>query len=197
VQSDLSEPVEVTLQVADTFERLGIPYLVGGSLASSLHGIPRATQDVDMVAGIGLRHVDGFVAALEGTFYVDADMIRDAIRRGTSFNIIHLATMFKVDVFVLGRDELSREEMSRRQIHRVGDPPERELFVASPEDVIVQKLDWYRKGGEISERQWNDLLGVLKVQGERIDVAYLRRWSTAGGTLDLLERALAQAGLPG
>ena len=195
MQPALSEPVEVTLQVAEVFERLGIPYLVGGSLASSLHGIPRATQDVDMVAGIGLRHVDAFVSALSGAFYVDAEMIRDAIRRGASFNVIHLATMFKVDVFVLGRDELSREEMARRQIHRVGGPPERELFVASPEDVIVQKLDWYRKGGEVSERQWNDLLGVLKVQGKRLDISYLRRWSNAGGTLDLLERALGQAGL--
>jgi hypothetical protein len=195
--SALSEPLEVTLLMAETFEGLGIRYLVGGSLASSLHGIPRATQDVDMVAGMGLRHVDAFVSALRSTFYVDADMISDAIRRGASFNVIHLATMFKVDVFLLGRDELSREEMARRQVYRVGGPPEREIFVASPEDVVVQKLDWYRKGSEISERQWNDLLGVLKVQGRRIDVTYMRRWSTAGRTLDLLERALAQAGLAG
>ena len=150
-----------------------------------------------MVAAMGLRHVEEFVAALTGAFYVDADMISDAIRRSASFNVIHLATMFKVDVFILGRDELSREEMGRRQVYRVGGPQEREIFVASPEDVVVQKLDWYRKGGEVSDRQWSDLLGVLKVQGERIDIAYVRRWATAGGTLDLLERALVQAGRSG
>ena len=103
--------------------------------------------------------------------------------------------MFKVDIFVLGRDELSRAEMARRQVHRVGSLPEHELYVASPEDVVIQKLAWYRKGDEISERQWNDLLGVLKVQRNSIDLAYLHRWASVGGTSDLLERALAQAGI--
>ncbi len=193
METPLSEPVEVTFRVTEALERLGIAYLVGGSLASSLHGIPRATQDVDIVAGIGLRHVDEFVAHLKEAFYVDADMIRDAIRRSASFNIIHLATMFKVDVFVLGRDPLATEEMARRQPYRLGEPA-RDLYVASPEDVVIQKLDWYRKGNEISERQWNDVLGVLKVQRDRLDVAYMRRWTVIGNTADLLERALAESG---
>jgi len=119
-------------------------------------------------------------------------MIRDAVRRRASFNIIHLETMFKVDVFILGRDELSRKEMARRRVYPVGEPL-REVYVASPEDIILQKLDWYRKGSEISQRQWKDLLGVLKIQGDRIDVAYLREGAKLNDTTDLLERALRES----
>ena len=170
MQAALSEPIEVTLHVAKALADLGVRYLVGGSLASSLHGIPRATQDVDIVADLALRHVENLSSALKDAFYVDADMMRDAIRRGASFNVIHLATMFKVDIFVLGRDELSREEMARRQVHRVGNLREHELYVASPEDVVVQKLAWYRKGDQISERQWNDLLGVPVYLHQDVDM---------------------------
>ncbi|HEX6276939.1 MAG TPA: hypothetical protein VFZ53_28055, partial [Polyangiaceae bacterium] len=104
-----AEPVEVTLRVVGELERLGIEYLVGGSLASSVHGRPRATQDVDIVARIAGAQVDALVAALSNDFYVDADMIRDAIRRRGSFNVVHLESMLKVDVFVFSGDELALE----------------------------------------------------------------------------------------
>ena len=111
----LAEPIQVTQLIAKVFDRLQIPYFVGGSIASSLHGIPRATQDVDMVAGLNPQHVTPFVKALEAAFYIDADMIQKAIQHGSSFNVIHLDTMFKIDIFVLQDDPASREEMTRRE----------------------------------------------------------------------------------
>ena len=184
-----SEPIAVTLRVVAELDRLDIEYLVGGSIASSVHGRPRTTQDVDLVAKITQRHVEPLVRGLEGEFYVDAEMIADAIERRGSFNVIHLETMLKVDVFVFAGDELAVEEMSRRvQV------PLREarVWFASPEDIVLQKLEWYRKGEGISERQWRDVLGVLAVQGERFDVVYTRRWAARLGLNELLERALAE-----
>jgi hypothetical protein len=190
----LSEPLEVTLAVAAVLERLGVEYLVGGSLATSLHGIPRATLDVDIVADLRMTHLNGFVSALEDTFFVDADMVRDAIRRRASFNILHLATMFKVDVFVADEDDLLAAELARRQRMRVLEDPPADVFVATPEDMVLQKLIWYRAGGGVSDRQWGDVIGVIKTQGSRLDLAYLRLWAPRKGVADLLDRALAEAG---
>jgi hypothetical protein len=189
-----SEPLEVTLAVTSVLERLGIEYLVGGSLATSLHGIPRATLDVDIVADLRMTHLDPFVSALQESFFVDADMVRDAIRRRATFNILHLATMFKVDVFVAGADDLLSSELARKQRVRVLEEPQSDLFVASPEDMILQKLIWYRDGGGISDRQWGDIVGVIKTQGERLDMAYLRLWATRKGIADLLDRVLTETG---
>ena len=103
----LSEPIQITSRIAKEFERLGIRYLVGGSLASSLHGIPRATHDVDIVADIGENNIPELVKALEAEFYIDAEMIREAVRMQSMFNIIHQETMFKIDIFVLKSDSVS------------------------------------------------------------------------------------------
>jgi hypothetical protein len=189
----LAEPLEVTLRVARVLEGLGVDYLVGGSLASSLHGVPRATQDVDIVAMIRLRHVDEFAAQLSDRFYVDADMVRDAIARLSSFNIIDMTTMMKVDIFVAGRDALQKSEMQRRESYAFDE--ETTLWLASAEDIVLQKLDWYEKGNRISERQWNDALGVLKVRGASMDLSYLRRWAHELGHDALLTRLLADAGV--
>lgn len=190
----LSEPLEVTLAVAAVLERLGVEYLVGGSLATSLHGIPRATLDVDIVADLRITHLNGFVAALKDSFFVDADMVRDAVRRRASFNILHLATMFKVDVFVADEDDLLAAELARRQRVRVLEDPPADVFVATPEDMVLQKLIWYRAGGGVSDRQWGDVIGVIKTQGAKLDLAYLRLWAPRKGVADLLDRALTEAG---
>jgi len=184
------ESITVTLRVADVFDRLGVDYFVGGSVASSVHGRPRTTDDIDVVAAIGGPQTDDFVRALGKDFYVDGDMIRDAIRRRASFNIIHLATMLKVDVFVLGNEDFAAEEMKRRAAVPLRGS---RVWFSSPEDIVLEKLDWFRKGEGISERQWRDVLGVLAVQGPRLDVPYLRLWAARRGLLDLLERALAEA----
>lgn len=189
----LAEPIQITRRIAREFERLGTRYLVGGSLASSLHGIPRATHDVDMVAEITNDHIPELVRALEGEFYIDAEMVREAIQRQGSFNVIHLATMFKVDIFILKTDAASQEEMNRREQYQLSEIPEQPLFLASAEDVIVHKLYWYQLSGGASERQWNDVLGVLQVQRDRLDRGYLERVAQQRGVSDLLERALKEA----
>jgi hypothetical protein len=191
----LAEPIAVTLAVTTAFDDLGLRYLVGGSLASSVHGIPRSTEDVDLLVELPGRHVDALAAALSPSFYVDADMIRDAVLRRSSFNVIHLATMFKVDVFVSDGSPLLLEEMIRAEIVQLGDPP-RDVRVCTAEDIVVQKLEWFRQGGGVSERQWRDLLGVLRVRSGRLDLEYTTRWARHLGVESLLERALAEVDRP-
>ncbi len=158
-----AEPVIITQQVAKVFDRLQISYFVGGSLASSLHGIPRATQDVDIIADIGFNHVTPLVNALEAKFYIDGEMVKEAVQTRRCFNIIHIETMFKVDIFVPEDDFASHREMERRKRYPVSDEPGNELWLASAEDIILRKLFWFQLGGGVSERQWNDALGVLQV----------------------------------
>lgn len=189
------EAFQVLLQVARVLEELDIPYVVGGSLASSLHGIPRSTQDADLVADLRANHLQPFLRRIEGAFYVSPERAQAAVRRRSSFNLIHLETMIKVDLFVLPETPLARQEMARRQVLPIPGEPEARLQIASPEDTILQKLLWYRKGGEVSERQWNDVLGVMKVQGEALDLTYLQEWAERSGIEDLLARARTDAGL--
>jgi hypothetical protein len=185
-----AEPIAVTLRVAAELERLGIDYLVGGSVASSVHGRPRTTQDVDLVARVAGRHVEALVSGLEKEFYIDADMINDAIRRRASFNIVHLATMLKVDIFVFAGDDLGKEEMRRRVPVMLRDA---RIWFASAEDIVLQKLEWYRKGQGVSERQWRDAVGVIEVQGDRFDRQYALLWAERLALRDLLDRAFAEA----
>lgn len=188
----LAEPVQITQQIAQDFDRLNIRYFVGGSLASSLHGVPRATQDVDIVADIKNEHIPQLVKAFGTEFYIDADMIREAILQRTSFNIIHLATMFKVDIFILKPDKISLEEMARRKQYQISDTPRRMLFLASAEDIIIHKLYWFQLGGGVSERQWNDVLGVIRVQYEKLDNSYLEHAAHQRGVTALLQKVIKE-----
>ncbi len=190
----LSDPVLVVAKLATAFDALGIQYVVGGSLASSVYGIPRATQDVDLVADLRMPDASKLARALSDEFYVDVDMIRDAISRQRSFNVIHLATLFKADIFVMKEDAWSVEEMTRARLEQLEGPlGPLTIRFASPEDTLLHKLVWFRLGDEISDRQWKDILGVLRVQGELLDHDYLDRWAPKLGVLDLLTRARAQS----
>ena len=193
--SGWQEALNVTMQVTGVLDRLRVPYLIGGSIASSIYGPPRSTQDVDVVADLRDEHVSAFVAALHADFYLDEAAVREAVRRQWSFNVIHLQTTLKVDVFVAKQDLPTTQEFARRQRYVPQHAPDAELFVASPEDVIVQKLFWYRLGDHVSDRQWLDALGVLKARGARLDINYMRQLATHMGVADLLQRILTQAGL--
>lgn len=188
-----NEPIEVTLIVTGVFEKLGVAYLIGGSLASTLYGMVRTTQDSDIVAEMRPEHIQPFVSALEVDFYVDQDMIAVSIQRNSSFNIIHRDSMFKVDVFIPRPRPFLKSQLARarRQTFTLG--KEVSANFASPEDTILSKLEWYRMGGEVSERQWRDILGVLKTKAGDIDLEYLHQWARELKVSDLLERALTQA----
>lgn len=188
-----NEPLEVTLKVTGILEKLGVPYLIGGSLASTLYGMVRTTQDSDIVAEMRLEHLAPFAAALKDEFYLDDEMIAEAIRRHSSFNIIHRETMFKVDVFIPRPRPFLQSQLARAQKQTFTFETEVSAKFASPEDTILSKLEWYRMGGEISDRQWRDVLGVLKVRAGELDLPYLRKWAGELKVGDLLERALREA----
>ena len=182
------------IPIVTALEQLGVAYYIGGSVVSSIYGIPRATFDVDLIADLRPEHVRPFVKHLEADYYIDEDMIRDAITHHGSFNVMYLASMLKVDVFLPKLRPFDQEEYRRAQPETLiqGTRP---FYVASPEDTILHKLEWYRIGNEISDRQWNDILGVLKVRGKALDLIYLRQWATHLGVNDLLDRALEDAGI--
>jgi hypothetical protein len=187
------ETTRVTLLVVQMLERLGIPYAVGGSLASSLHGVMRATLDVDIVADMKLEHIPALIGALSQEFYADAEMMQDAIAHRSSFNLIHYETAFKVDVFIRKLRAFDQMQLARRQTVVIATDPEERVYVVSPEDTILSKLEWFRLGGEVSERQWRDVLGVLKAQAGALDLEYLQKWAADLKVSDLLERALREA----
>ena len=189
----LVEPLAITLLVIDAFEQLNIPYLVGGSLASALHGSARSTLDADVVVDLKTEQVQPLVKLLGKDFYIDGAMILDAIRYQNSFNVLHLATMFKVDVFISKHRRFDKMQFLRRQLQVIANEPERKVYVTSAEDIILAKLEWYRLGGEISDRQWRDILGVLKVQVGRLDLEYLSEWAAELKVTDLLQRALKES----
>ena len=180
--------------IVEALEELGVTYYIGGSVASSVHGIPRLTIDADIVADLRLEHVRPLVKQLEAEYYIDADAVRDAIRRRGSFNAIHLDSILKFSVFIPQTHPFDQEELRRirQEVLAEGTRP---FYMASPEDTILNKLEWYRMGGEVSTSQWNDILGVLKVKGTALDMAYMQRWAKALQVTDLLERALVEAGI--
>lgn len=190
-----NDPVIVLRKVKEAFDTLGIVYLVGGSVASSVYGIPRFTRDVDFVAEVREEHASALVRALGDEFYADEEMIRAAVRQQGSFNVIFFENSFKADVFVAKRDAWATQEMARRQIADFGLGDETVMiYVASPEDVVLQKLLWYRLGGGVSDRQWNDVKAVLQVQAGALDDDYLNEWAVKLNLADLLAEARADAG---
>jgi hypothetical protein len=190
----LPEPIAVSLQVVEVLEQLGVRYLIGGSLASALYGVARSTADADLMADLRPEHIDHLEQALQRDFYIDPEAVRDAACRRSSFSIIHLGTMFRVDIFFARHRPFDRAQQRRRRKQIVATKPERSAYFASAEDTLLTKLEGYELGGRVSERHWRDTLGVLKEQ-RQLDTAYLRRWAEALNVPELLERALAEAGL--
>jgi hypothetical protein len=179
--------------VVEVLERLGVVYHIGGSVASSAHGSPRATNDVDLVVDLRREHVAPLCDALAGAYYVSAELLHDAIVHRSCANVLHLASGYKVDLFVCRGGEYDRCALLRF-VDRSLEPGTRGFQVATAEDILLRKLEWYRAGGETSDRQWNDVLGIVRLRERDLDHAYLDRWAAHLRVEDLLQRALREAG---
>ncbi len=185
-------PLSVLSQVAAVLEKLEIPYVLVGSFASSMHGMYRATADIDILADVKADQVRPLLAALQGAFYVDEHAIRDAVGQRRSFNAIHFDSVFKVDIFIPKTDDFSRAQLERRQLRRISPDREDNVFVATAEDTILAKLRWYQAGEEVSVNQWNDVVGILGTSRESLDMPYLHDWAEKLGVTTLLQKALAE-----
>lgn len=182
------DPVAIALAVGSLLDSLEVPYLVAGSLASSAHGEPRSTLDVDLVAALTRRTARLLTRALATDYYVDPAAADDAVTLAGSFNAVHLATAIKVDVFVAGNDAFEAERLRLRQQVQLGTDPGATLWIDTAEHTLLRKLEWYRRGGEVSERQWRDAEAIVRIQGERLDRARLAHWGKHLGVSDLLDR---------
>ncbi len=191
----LSDPITLALDVAEILNALQIPYLVGGSVASTLMGEMRATEDVDIVADIKIDKLALLLQALQPRFYVSEDALRDAIRFKRSFNLIDNESLGKVDIFILKDQAFPQIEFQRRRSQLVRQNPDQSLVLPTPEDIILQKLTWYRMTKNESQRQWRDVLGVLKLQGDRLDFEYLQKWAMELELSDLLATACIESGI--
>jgi hypothetical protein len=189
--SDLPEIWSVILALGTMLDRVGVPWVVGGSVASTLRGVPRQTQDVDAVAALRPVHARALVAAAEPTFLVDFDAVRSALLGERPINLIHEPTFTKVDLFPVTDHPLSEAQIARRQ--RVEPEVGVAFWVLSPEDVILQKLRWYELGERVSDRQWRDIVGVLSVHRGRLDEAYLDRQASLARLRPVLDLARSQA----
>lgn len=188
-----SELASALMPVVEALERLGVRYYVTGSVASSAHGVARASLDVDLVAELAEAQADPLADVLEAAYYTPRGQMRVAAAERRSFNLIHLETMFKIDVFVSKGRPFDREAASRARAQVIDQSAAApRVIVASAEDTVLAKLEWFRRGGETSERQWWDIVGVLRVN-PTADANYLLRWAVELGVADLLERALTQA----
>ena len=187
----MTDPLEQALSLlTPVLEELGIQYLIVGSLASSVHGVYRATADGDLLVIPAPGLAAKLAAALGPGWYADADMIERAIREKRSFNLIHMATSQKIDIFPAKTDFDTTEIGRARRIPVFPAGNTTRLPVASPEDVLLAKLQWYRAGGEISDRQWNDITGILAAN-PALDFDYVRDWAARLRVEDLLQRAIA------
>ncbi len=197
----IADPIELAQKIASILLPLNIPYVVGGSVASSLLGENRSTQDLDLVIDLEARIAPQLIDVMSAEFYISESAVNEAIAksrtapRESSFNVIYLPSLEKADIFVMGSDDpFSTSVMSRRQLHPVSDLTFEGIYIYSPEDIVLQKLSWYKLTPGGSQKQWRDVLGVLKVQGERLDRAYLNQWARTLKLTDLLEEALLQSG---
>ncbi len=170
--------------------------MIGGSVASSLHGIPRQTTDLDLIIVLPEPAIEPFIAAAALEFYVSERAVREAVKRKLAFDLIHASTGFKVDVHVSGESEFDRAQLERAADAALPGLEGHRIRVAGPEDVILRKLDVFRSGRKFADLQWYDLTGVMKVQGPRLEDDYLDRWAARLGLADLLARARRESGRP-
>lgn len=186
----LHDPIDVALVVATSLEAVGGAYFVGGSIASSLQGEPRATNDIDFVVSLPVGKVGAFRAALGDEFELDEQMLRTALLNASTANAFYLPLVTKIDFFGRGYEAYDEIEFSRRRAVPVRSTGEK-LVLKAPEDTVLRKLLWFRQGGEVSDRQWRDITSVLRISGGSMDQTYLTDWALRLHIADLLGRARA------
>jgi hypothetical protein len=183
------DPLQVTQRILDALTALEIPYLVGGSVASSLYGEPRYTQDTDLEVWPVLSQLEELLVVTESDFYASKEAALEALRRRSSFKLIHFESQYKIDLFVSQNRPF---DLCRAQRRRIPDGFPANFWVSSPDDMVLIKLEWYRSGRQLSDRQWRDVLAILATQRSRLDFDYLRHWALELQIGDLLESALKQ-----
>jgi hypothetical protein len=189
----MATPTEILVEVARVLEGLQIPYVVVGSFASSARGVRRATVDADIVAGVQVKQVPDLVKTLSSLgYYIDDLAARRAIESERAFNAIHLDSAFKVDIYT-ARDDFSKVEIERKMPENILPNSDTIVYIATAEDTVVAKLVWFRKGGEVSDRQWSDVLGILKIQKGTLDYEHITKWCEQLGVRDLLDKAKSEA----
>ncbi len=175
-------------EVVRIIETAGIPYMVTGSFASSYHGEPRASNDADIIISPSEDQLDTFIELLGTDYYVDADTAKDAFNRQSMFNIIDSLQGWKADLIICKERPYSQEEFYRRTQGTIAGI---NVMVASPEDIILSKLEWAKKGQ--SQLQFRDALGVASIQFQQLDIDYLRKWAKDLKIDQLLNTLLEQA----
>ncbi len=191
---DIQTIIGILNPILDLFEQLGIQYRIGGSVASSYYGPPRATQDVDLIASISASQVPALMAGLDPqSYYVVEQTVLDAIAHHSSFNILDLATMNKIDVFIDKPTHQARQEQQRAKFLQIV-PGSRSLWISSAEDMILEKIVWWQMGGGISTRQWNDILGIIQHHTPPLDTSYIATSAQSLGILSLVQQAYIDAG---
>ncbi len=189
---EIPEWAFVTHRVIEVLEALSIKYVIGGSIASILHGTTRSTLDADILAEIELHHIPDLKAALEAEFYIKPEMIKNAIRHRSSFNLLHQETMFKVDIFLPKKRIFDSAQLEHRVEKLLAPESDQKVWILSAEDIILAKLEWYNNGNRASERQWRDVLGVVKSKYPSLNTDYLSRMAAQLGITELMEAALAE-----
>ena len=187
------EQAAVIKKLTDVLDELKIMYAVGGSIASSLYGTVRFTQDADITVKEFRAVAGGLYERLKDEFYLSREAMAEALDSFGSFNAIHLETSFKIDLFIQGPNEFEQQLLRRTKRVRLGNLAEECFCVVSPEDIVLLKLSWYARSGYVSDRQWDDIRGVLRVQAESLDFQYLEAWSKKLGVAELLQRAISES----
>jgi hypothetical protein len=188
MSAEVENAIDIALKVAGALQAVGAEYFVGGSLASSMQGEPRATNDIDFVISLPVGRIDALRDALGDEFEVDTDMLRDAVLHARSANAFYLPVVTKIDFFGRGYEPFDESEFSRRSSTVVGAAGQA-LFVKSAEDTVLRKLLWFREGGSVSEKQWRDIVGVLRISQKTLDNSYLDSWAVRLNLTELLARA--------
>lgn len=193
----MQDPIWLAAKIGNILDTLSIPYYVGGSIASSAHGEPRSTQDADIAISIRKKQTQSLMQAMQSEFYISDIAVEDALRgKSSSFNVIHLETAIKADIYLIKPDrEYEQSQLDRRQQFYPDDRPELTFYICSPKDIILQKLIWYRMSRFQSDKQWRDILGVMKLQADSLDRTYLQHWSSQLNVASEIDRAFFESGL--